>query len=101
MSVVADSGPLHYLVLLDHATSGLAPSGINRRQRNIKMIRAGRGCERVYASGKWASLPEAHTGLLGGFSQGSILTAQHEFSSLGQLEVGGVIDRQLVNGSQL
>ena len=54
------------------------------------------------ASGKWASsLPEAHAGLLGGFSQGSIFTAQHEFSSLRQLEVGGVIDRQLVSGSQL
>src|SRR5688572_24783934 len=47
------------------------------------------------------SLPEAHAGLLGGFSQGSIFTAQHEFSSLRQLEVGGVVDRQLVNGSQL
>ena len=43
-----------------------------------------------------SSLPEAHAGLLGGFVQGSIFTAQHESSSLRQLEVGGVIDRQLV-----
>jgi hypothetical protein len=45
------------------------------------------------ASGKWApSLPEAHAGLLGGFSQGSTFAAQHEFSSLRRLELGGVID---------
>ena len=62
----------------------------------------GRGCEWMWnSSGKVGlSLPEAHAGLLG-FSQGSIFTAQHEFSSLRQLEVGGVVDRQLVNGSQL
>jgi len=53
------------------------------------------------ASGKWASsLPEAHAGLLGGLSQGSIFAAQHEFSSLRRLKVSGVIGRQSVSGSQ-
>jgi hypothetical protein len=47
------------------------------------------------------SFPEAHAEPLGGLTQWSILAAQQEFSSLRQLEVGGVIHRQLVSGSQL
>ena len=45
------------------------------------------------AAGSGSSLPQAHGGLLGGFSQRSVFAAQHEFSSLRQLEVGGVIHR--------
>ena len=47
------------------------------------------------------SLPQAHARLFGGLPQRSIRAGQREFSSLRQLEVGGVIDRQQVSGRQL
>ena len=48
-----------------------------------------------------ASLPEADAGVFGSLSQRAVLAAQHEGASLCQLEVRGVVDRQLVGSGQL
>jgi hypothetical protein len=78
------------LVLRQSARSARSPRRL-QRVRVCASIRP-RRCETSrHAADSGSSLPQAHAGLLGRFSQRSIFAAQHELSSLRQLEIGGVI----------
>src|SRR5687768_2312302 len=70
---------------------------ISRPVLRIGFIAPPAACATLAAS----SIPHVHASGPCGLAQRSVLAAQHQLTSLGELQVGGIVDRQLIRHRQL